>query len=111
MAKRLTVRTFRGKRSSLVSKLEEQINDFEMFSQADNFAGWLYRKFIVDDKMDLPEANQLMENAGYKDPYGAVTLRNPLGPKIGNPYFIFGGNPTKPYVFVDTVTREVHSGH
>lgn len=62
-------------------------------------------------QMDLPQANELKEKAGYKEPYGAVTLRNPLGPKLSNPYFIFGGNPAKPYIFVDTVTGEVHAGH
>lgn len=62
-------------------------------------------------KMDLPEANKLKEDAGYKNPYGAVTLRNPLGPTLGNPYFIFGGNPAEPYIFVDTVTGKVHPGH
>lgn len=61
-------------------------------------------------KMDLPDANRLKEQAGYKSAYGAVTLRNPLGPKPGNPYFIFGGNPAEPYVFVDTVTGAVHTG-
>ncbi len=39
-----------------------------------------------------------------------MTLRNPLGPKLGNPYFIFGGNPSQPYVFVDVVTGQVHQG-
>ncbi|RPH30729.1 MAG: hypothetical protein EHM93_15340 [Bacteroidales bacterium] len=61
-------------------------------------------------KMDLDEANKLKEAAGYKSPYGAVVLRNPLGPKIGNPYFIFGNNPAEPYIFVDTVTGKVHAG-
>ncbi len=60
--------------------------------------------------MDLDKANSLKEAAGFKNPYGAVTLRNPLGPKLGNPYFIFGGNPGRPYIFVDTVTGQVHSG-
>jgi hypothetical protein len=60
--------------------------------------------------MDLPQANQLKEAAGYSNAYGAVTLRNPLGPKLGNPYFIFGGNPSEPYIFVDTVTGKVHQG-
>lgn len=62
-------------------------------------------------KMDLPEANKLKEEAGYKNSYGAVTLRNPLGPTLSNPYFIFGGNPAEPYIFVDTVTGKVHSGN
>lgn len=60
--------------------------------------------------MDLPQANQLKEAAGYLNSYGAVTLRNPLGPKLSNPYFIFGGNPSEPYIFVDAVTGEVHRG-
>jgi hypothetical protein len=61
--------------------------------------------------MDLPAANKLKEEAGYTKPYGAVTLRNPLGPTPSNPYFIFGGNPAEPYVFVDTVTGKVHAGN
>ena len=61
--------------------------------------------------MDLDKANSLKEAAGYTAPYGAVTLRNPLGPTVSNPYFIFGGNPAEPYIFVDTVTGDVHSGN
>lgn len=62
-------------------------------------------------KMDLPQANKLKEEAGYTKPYGGVTLRNPLvGPKLGNPYFIFGRNPAEPYIFVDTVAGVVHAG-
>lgn len=60
--------------------------------------------------MDLPKANDLKNEAGYTEPYGAVTLRNPLGPTVSNPYFIFGGDPMKPYIFVDTVTGQVHAG-
>ncbi len=62
-------------------------------------------------EMDLADANKLKEEAGYSEPYATVTLRNPLGPKKSNPYYIFGGNPSEPYIFVDTVTKEVHSGH
>jgi hypothetical protein len=62
-------------------------------------------------EMDLPEANKLKEAAGYKGPYRTVTLRNPLGPVAGNPYFIFGGNPGSPYIFVDTITKKVHAGN
>jgi hypothetical protein len=63
-------------------------------------------------KMDLPQANKLKKEAGYTKPYTGVTLRNPLvGPKIGNPYFIFGGNHDEPYIFVDTVTGKVHAGN
>lgn len=56
--------------------------------------------------MDLPEANELKVNAGYKEPYSAVTLRNPLGPKRTNPYFIFNTGTSK-YIFVDVVTGKV----
>ena len=62
-------------------------------------------------KMELTEANQLKEAAGYKAPYGAVTLRNPLGPQKSNPYYIFGSNPREPYIFVDTVTKKVYAGN
>jgi hypothetical protein len=61
-------------------------------------------------KMDLPQANQLKEQAGYTNPYANVTLRNPLGPTKSNPYFIFGVNPGQPYIFVDTVTGKVTQG-
>ena len=57
--------------------------------------------------LDLLEANQLKEQAGYPQPYSTVTLRNPLGPVAGNPYFIFGGQGGGKYVFVDTVTGKV----
>ena len=67
--------------------------------------------WLEDVKMDLPQANELKVKAGYTEPYGAVTLRNPLGPTPSNPYFIFGGDPSKPYIFVDTVTGEVHAGN
>lgn len=62
-------------------------------------------------QIDLDQANLLKEKAGFTAPYGTVTLRNPLGPKIGNPYFIFGNNASQPYIFVDTVTGEVHAGN
>jgi hypothetical protein len=60
--------------------------------------------------MDLPKANALKEEAGYTSPYTTVTLRNPLGPRPGNPLFIFGSGGSQPYIFVDTVTGQVSSG-
>jgi hypothetical protein len=59
--------------------------------------------------MDLPKAVELKDAAGYTQPFGTVTLRNPLGPTKSNPYFIFGGG-SGTYVFVDTVTGKVTSG-
>jgi len=59
--------------------------------------------------MDLPKATELKKEAGYDGAFNNVTLRNPLGPKKTNPFFIFGGSSG--YVFVDTVTGEVHSGN
>lgn len=59
--------------------------------------------------MDLPEAISLKDAAGYAQPFANVTLRNPLGPVAGNPYFIFGTNMQSPYIFVDTVTKKVHA--
>lgn len=61
-------------------------------------------------EMTLSYANELKEKAGYKKTYVCVTLRNPLGPKFTNPYFIFGDNYHHPYIFVDTVTGEVTLG-
>lgn len=58
-------------------------------------------------KMDLPQAQELKEKAGYTKPYSTVTLRNPLGPTPTNPYFIFGNHDSS-YVFVDTVSSTVH---
>ena len=59
--------------------------------------------------MDLPKANELKNAAGFTAPFANVTLRNPLGPVAGNPYFIFGNSMAQPYIFVDTVTGKVHS--
>jgi len=61
-------------------------------------------------EMDLERANQLKEAAGYKQPYSAVTLRNPLGPTRSNPSFIFGGSGSGQYIFVDTITGKVTTG-
>jgi hypothetical protein len=61
-------------------------------------------------KMDLPDANTLKEKAGYTEAYTTVTLRNPLGPKRTNPFFIFNTATRGSYIFVDVVTGEVHSG-
>ena len=44
----LTVRTFHGVRTSQVRKLEVQLLEWDMYSQADNFAGWLLDRFIMD---------------------------------------------------------------
>lgn len=57
--------------------------------------------------MDLPQACKLKAEAGYTDPFATVTLRNPLGPKLSNPYFIFNTSQPGLYVFVDTVTGQV----
>jgi len=61
--------------------------------------------------MDLPKANDLKEAAGFTEAYANVTLRNPLGPTVSNPKFVFGTSPQEPYVFVDTVTGEVTQGN
>ncbi|CAG8717275.1 26355_t:CDS:1, partial [Gigaspora margarita] len=60
--------------------------------------------------MDLYHANRLKEAAGFTKPYETVTLRNPLGPKPGNPLFIFGDGSSK-YIFVDIVTGNVTIGN
>jgi hypothetical protein len=60
-------------------------------------------------RMDLSEANKLKEEAGFSKPYTRVILRNPLGPKETNPFFIFNvAGESSCYILVDTVTSEVH---
>lgn len=61
--------------------------------------------------MDLPKANALKEQAGYTDPFENVTLRWPMDPQDVHPLFIFGTNPSVPYIFVDVVTGKVFSGN
>ncbi|CAG8603571.1 25990_t:CDS:2 [Gigaspora rosea] len=59
--------------------------------------------------MDLDHANRLKEEAGFTNPYKTVTLRNPLGPKPGNPLLIFGDGSSQS-IIVDTVTGNVTIG-
>lgn len=60
-------------------------------------------------EMTLEEAIGLKNAAGFGGPSANMTLRNPLGPTLSNPCYIFG-YPGKAYVFVDTITKKVHSG-
>lgn len=57
-------------------------------------------------KMDITEADRLLKQAGYTNPYGAVTLRWPLYPGIEEPYYIFGF-PGGSYVFVGVYDGQV----
>lgn len=57
-------------------------------------------------KIDLPEANDLKNAAGFTATYANVTLRAPLYKVKFNPCFIFGMT-TGIFVFVDTVTKKV----
>ncbi|HEY0080544.1 MAG TPA: hypothetical protein VGB73_18210 [Pyrinomonadaceae bacterium] len=50
-------------------------------------------------KMDIVQADQLLKQAGYTQPYGAVTLRWPLYPGNEQPFYIFGMGGGM-YVFV-----------
>ncbi|CAG8569524.1 16821_t:CDS:2, partial [Dentiscutata erythropus] len=65
---------------------------------------------VIQWPMDLLRANQLKEAAGFKEPYTTVTLRNPLGPHVLNPFFIFDDGSSQ-YVFVDIVTGKVTTGN
>jgi hypothetical protein len=50
-------------------------------------------------EMDIVEADRLLKQAGYTDPYVGVTVRWPLYPGVKEPYYIFNfGNQY--YVFV-----------
>lgn len=57
-------------------------------------------------KMTLRRAVRRLRQAGYRDGFVDVTLRNPLGPRPSNPEYIFGmANGT--HVAVDTRTGRV----
>jgi hypothetical protein len=76
-----------------------------------------HRSFVLEDvviqhapKMTLSRAVSLLRRAGHRRPFVAVTLRNPLGPKRGNPLYIFG-YPGRHFIAVDTVTGKVRPIH
>ena len=50
-------------------------------------------------EMDIVEADRLLKQAGYDDPYIGVTVRWPLYPGVNEPYYIFNFGNQK-YVFV-----------
>jgi len=60
-------------------------------------------------EMDITKADELLKQAGFTGTYGAVTLRWPLGPQKGEPYYIFGLT-TGQYVFVGVYSGTVHTG-
>ena len=57
-------------------------------------------------KLTLSQAVALLRRAGHRAPFYNVALRNPLGPRRGNPLYIFGFAYYQ-YVAVDTVTKKV----
>jgi hypothetical protein len=57
-------------------------------------------------KMDIVEADKLLKQAGYTQPYGAVTLRWPLYPGNEQPFYIFGMSGGM-FVFVGTYDGSV----
>jgi hypothetical protein len=57
--------------------------------------------------MDLPEATEIVQGAGYKSPFGFVTLREPLYPFYREPLFIFAFAGIG-YVGVGTYSRRVY---
>ncbi|AOJ81507.1 hypothetical protein WS86_13415 [Burkholderia savannae] len=63
-------------------------------------------------KLDLDEADRAKKAAGQTGAYDTVTLRNPLGPKRGNPLYIFGSGlrQARKFVFVDVITGKVTVG-
>ena len=60
-------------------------------------------------EMDITAADALLKKAGYTSAYGAVTLRWPLGPQKGEPYYIFSLT-TGQYIFVGVYSGTVHAG-
>lgn len=57
-------------------------------------------------EMDIVEADQLLKEAGYTGPYGAVTLRHPVAPGVVEPYYIFT-LMTGEYIFVGIIDKKV----
>ena len=57
-------------------------------------------------KMDIVEADQLLKQAGYTGPYGAVTLRHPVALGMREPYYIFS-MMTGEYIFVGVNDKKV----
>ena len=61
-------------------------------------------------QMELTEADQLLKQAGYAGPYGAITLRHPLYPGSTEPCYIFSMGMGA-YVFAGVnekkVTKEI----
>lgn len=55
--------------------------------------------------MDVTEAWQLAEDAGYEPPFEDWTLQKPLNPNVENPNFIF--TTSSGFVIVDAVTGDV----
>lgn len=58
-------------------------------------------------KMDLPEALELIKEAGLEAPFNAVTLRQPIAPGFENLLYIVGSGGS--YVSVDTFTKQVQA--
>ena len=56
--------------------------------------------------MDLPRAVELLHGAGHTQPFKNVVLRWPLGPSIGEVYYIFGMLDGR-YVFIGTRNETV----
>lgn len=85
--------------------------DFSLFNDPVVVDGPWLQDVVIDwpIKMDLPEAVQLKEAAGFKEPFKFVTLRTPLFYIQYNPFFIFShqGKDRIRNVFVDTVTKKV----
>ncbi len=64
------------------------------------------RDIVTAPDMTLARAVSRLQQAGYRKPFGTVTLRNPLGPTASNPLYILGFAPGS-YVGVNTVTGKV----
>ncbi len=57
--------------------------------------------------MDLPEALQLIKEAGLEEPFDSITLRHPLAIGFDNILYYVGQSHIGRFVSVDTVTKEV----
>jgi hypothetical protein len=71
-----------------------------------------YREPFLEDvlirrlpRMTLAQAVARLRRAGYRQPFFDVTLRNPLGPRVSHPLYIFG--LARRFIAVDTVSGRV----
>lgn len=94
---------FRNDDNTILAAEETGYGEFGPLRRLDLATGSGTIDWPID--MDLPEADNLKEDAAWIDPYVTVTLRPRRG---GGAEFVFGGGPSTQAVVVDAVSGEVY---